>query len=219
MGNNPRAFSKIGDGEISAEWFLTAFDLGTGYYNLGTDSDLQDTIDFFAGSFGRQSQSARRGFNVQRVLDPSLADAEFCQMGETPLDCELRLHHPSFALISMGTNQVWQPDEFEVGLRKIIEILISEGVVPVLSTKADNLEGDNCINLIVARLAVEYDLPLWNFWQAVQSLPNHGLQNDYEHLTYYPNDFSVDTAMQYAWPVRNLSALRVLEELMQETQP
>src|SRR5512134_1490854 len=24
-GNNPRAFSKIGDGEISTEWFFTAF--------------------------------------------------------------------------------------------------------------------------------------------------------------------------------------------------
>ena len=34
-GDNPRAFSKIGDGEISTAWFFTAFDLGEDYYDLG----------------------------------------------------------------------------------------------------------------------------------------------------------------------------------------
>src|SRR5687767_8053247 len=34
-GNDPHAFSKIGDGEISAAWFFTAFDLGGDYYDLG----------------------------------------------------------------------------------------------------------------------------------------------------------------------------------------
>jgi hypothetical protein len=218
MGNNPHAFSKIGDGEISAAWFLTDFDLGPDFYNLGASKDLETTIGYFAGSFSRQSLAAHRGFNAQRVLDPSLADANFCQINETPLDCEIRLQHPSFALISMGTNQVWQPDLFEIGMRKIIETLIEHGVVPVLSTKADNLEGDGRINSIIARLAVEYDLPVWNFWLAVQALPEHGLQKDYEHLTYYPNDFANPAAMQFAWPVRNLTALQVLEKLMTETR-
>src|SRR6185503_17641791 len=40
-GNNTHAFSKIGDGEISTEWFFTAFDLGEGYYDLGSYRDLQ----------------------------------------------------------------------------------------------------------------------------------------------------------------------------------
>ena len=219
MGNNPQAFSKVGDGEISATWFLSDFDLGSDYYDLGTNTDLQATILHFEGSFGRASQAARRGFNAQRLLDLTLADRGFCQFNETPLHCEIRLHRPSFALISMGTNQVWQADQFESGLRTIIEELIAQGVVPVLSTKADNLEGDDRINLIVARLSSEYDLPLWNFWLAVQPLPNHGLQDDLEHLTYYPNDFGSQTALQFAWPVRNLSALQVLEMLMNETQP
>lgn len=218
MGNNPRAFSKVGDGEISAAWFLTDFDLGNDYFNLGENTSLQMTINYFVGSFARQSQSARRGFNAQRILDPTLADKKFCQPNETPLDCEMRLHRPSFALISMGTNQVWQAEQFESGLRTIIEKLIARGVVPVLSTKADDLEGDGRINLIIARLAVEYDLPLWNFWNAVQPLPNQGLQDDREHLTYYPNNFDDQEALQFAWPVRNLSALRVLERLMNDAQ-
>ncbi|MBK9927737.1 MAG: SGNH/GDSL hydrolase family protein [Anaerolineales bacterium] len=219
IGNNPHAFSKVGDGEISAEWFLTEFDLGVEHYDLGPNIDLQTTVTYFSGSFGRQSQAARRGFNAQRVLDPSLADRKLCQTGESPLDCEIRIHRPSFALVSLGTNQVWQPAEFESGMRKIIETLMVHGVVPVLSTKADNLEGDNSINMIIARLAVEYDLPVWNFWLAVQPLPNHGLQKDHEHLTYFPNTFSSPQTMQFAWPVRNLSALQVLKSLLEDTQP
>lgn len=218
VGNNPHAFSKVGDGEISAAWFLTDFDLGPEFYDLGSYSDLETTIDYFAGSFSWQGMAAHRGFNAQRVLDPALADPNFCEPDETPLDCEIRLNHPSFALISMGTNQVWQPEEFEAGMRQIIETLIEHGVVPVLSTKADNLEGDGRINLTIAHLAVEYDLPLWNFWSTVQSLPGHGLQKDDEHLTYYPNIFTGPEAMKHAWPVRNLSALQLLERLRMETQ-
>jgi len=218
MGNDPHAFSKIGDGEISAAWFLTDFDLGSDYYNLGTNTGLQTTIAYYSGSFGRKGEAARRGFNAQHVLDPALADPQVCITEETPLDCEIRLHHSSFVLISMGTNQVWQPEAFEKGLREIIETSLNRGVVPILSTKADNLEGDHRINLIIARLAVEYDLPVWNFWSAVQSLPDHGLQEDREHLTYYPNNFSVPEARQFAWPVRNLSALQVLESLMNTTR-
>lgn len=217
MGNNPHAFSKVGDGEISAAWFLTDFDLGPEFYDLGPYAGLETTIDYFGGSFSRQGMAAHRGFNAQRVLDPSLADPEFCHPAETPLDCEIRLTHPSFALISMGTNQVWQPEEFEAGMRQIIETLIEHGVVPVLSTKADNLERNGRINLTIARLAVEYDIPLWNFWATVQPLPDHGMQKDHEHLTYFPNIFTDPQAMQHAWPVRNLSALQLLERIRIET--
>jgi hypothetical protein len=113
----------------------------------------------------------------------------------------------------MGTNQVWQPEVFEPGLRKIIERLLKAGVVPILSTKADNLEGNQRINTIIARLAYEYNLPLWNFWRVVQPLPAHGMQADNEHLTYAYSDFSNPFSFQYAWPWRNLTALQVLDSV------
>ena len=213
MGNNPQAFTKIGDGEISALWFLTEFDLGAEFYNLGPYTELLPTIEYFAGSFGHSSQAARRGFNTTRILDPSLADPNLCNPGETPLTCELRMYRPSFALVSLGTNQVWAPEVLEPGLRQIIETLLANNVIPVLSTKADNLEEDFRINTIIAGLAAEYDAPLWNFWRAVQPLPEHGLQEDLEHLTYAPNDFDDPIAMEHAWPVRNLTALQVLAAL------
>jgi hypothetical protein len=210
-GNNPGAFSKIGDGEISTDWFFSAFELGESYYDLGPYQDLRLVIEHFAGSFGRLSMAARRGFNTQKILDPSLSDSSLCGAGESPLACELRLHRPAFAILSLGTNQVWAPEEFESGMRQILDILVSQNVVPVLSTKGDNLEGDHRINHIIACLAQEYDIPLWNFWSAIQPLPNYGLQPDREHLTYGITNFGDSDAMQSAWTVRNLTALQMLD--------
>src|SRR5262249_46832216 len=151
--------------------------------------DLSPAIENFSGSFGRIGMAARRGFNTDRILNSATSDATFCESGESPLSCELRWQHPAFAILSLGTNQVWQPGEFEKGMRQILERLISEHVVPILSTKGDNLEGDHRINRTIACLAQAYDVPLWNFWLAIQPLPHHGLQPDLEHLTYGITDF------------------------------
>jgi hypothetical protein len=67
------------------------------------------------------------------------------------------------------------------------------------------------MNKIIACLAQEYDIPLWNFWAAIQPLPNHGLQPDLEHLTYGIPDFDDIEAMQSAWTIRNLTALQALD--------
>jgi hypothetical protein len=220
-GNHLHAFSRIGDGEISTEWFFTAFDLGESYYDLGPYQDLQTIIDYFNGSFGRSGVAARRGFSTQRILDPSLSDPSLCESGESSLQCEMRLHRPAFAILSLGTNQVWQPEEFEAGMRQILDILVSQNIVPILSTKGDNLEGDHRINRTIACLAHEYEVPLWNFWAAIQPLPNHGLQPDQEHLTYGITDFDDPDAMQTAWTVRNLTALQALDAVWRAatTQP
>jgi hypothetical protein len=210
-GNNPRAFSKIGDGEISAAWFFTVFDLGGDHYDLGPYQNLLPVIEYFDGSFERIGMAAKRGFNTNRILDDFATDLALCESGESPLSCELRLHRPAFAILSLGTNQAWRRDEFETGMRQILDVLLSKNVIPILSTKGDNLEGDHSINRTIACLAQEYDVPLWNFWSAIQPLPNHGLQPDLEHLTYGINDFDDADAMQSAWTLRNLTALQVLD--------
>ncbi|MBN2556392.1 MAG: hypothetical protein JXA97_10680 [Anaerolineales bacterium] len=209
LGYRANAFSKIGDGEIATTWFLPLT------CNLGRHEELAAVYAYFSGSFARASAAAQAGFNTDRILDPAFADATVCESGESPLACEVRIHRPAFALISLGTNQVWQPDAFEEGLERIIIALIDAGVVPVLSTKGDNLEGDGSINAIIADLAGTYDLPLWNFWAGIQGLPGDGLQPDGEHLTWAHCDFGDAGAMLYAWPVRNLTALQVLQALMQ----
>jgi hypothetical protein len=80
-----------------------------------------------------------------------------------------------------------------------------------LSTKADNLEGDHGINSTIAQLAHEYEVPLWNFWLAVQPLNRGGLSEDGFHLTYAGNFFDDPKRMRSGWPWRNLTALQALD--------
>ena len=218
LGNNPQAFSKVGDCESSAEWFLGDFDKGPQKYSLGENTDLSEVIATFQGSFNRRSLAAERSFTTASVLSPIWANPDLCQSGESPLDCEYRIQKPAYALIMLGTNEALSPiGTFEANMRRILDGTIEKGIVPILTTKADNLEGNGAVNEVVARLAREYQVPLWNFWAAVQPLPNGGLQDDGAHLTYAGNRFDDPIAMQSAWPVRNLTALQALERVWQET--
>lgn len=211
LGNNPLSFSKIGDCGSTPAWFLGDFDRGPQYYRLGEFTYLEEVIQAFQGSWDRTSLAAKSGFNASSVLTPLWADRSQCEANETPLACEYRVHRPTFAFIMLGTNDVWHPDRFEPQMREIIEFSIEQGVIPILSTKADNVEGDGSINATIARLAYEYEIPLWNFWRAVQHLPDGGLQEDGAHLTWAGNRFDDPEAMKKAWPVRNLTALQVLD--------
>jgi hypothetical protein len=58
---------------------------------------------------------------------------------------------------------------------------------------------------------MEYDLPLWNFWLALQPLPDHGLQPDDAHITWGYNLFDEPLEMERGWPIRNLTALQSLD--------
>lgn len=211
LGRNPRAFSKVGDCGSTPAWFLGDFDRGPRYYRLGEYTGLEPVIEYFQGSFGRLSLAAKAGFSTSSLLTPLWADREFCEANENPLECEYRLHNPSFALITLGTNDVWHADSFEPQMRQVIEFSIENGILPILATKADNLEKDHSLNATIAQLAVEYELPLWNYWLAVQSLPDGGLQEDQAHITWGANRFDDPAAMQRGWPVRNLTALQVLD--------
>ena len=213
LGNNPRAFVKIGDGEISTVWFLTQYDQGPSNYHLGSYTDLKSVIDNFSGSFSHVGLAAGRGFTTTIILGRTSVGTPECKLSESRLDCELRIFRPSFAIISLGTNQVSQPEVFEPELRQITKRLLEVGVVPILSTKADNLEGNYQINRIIVQLAHDDYLPLWNFWRAVQPLPNHGLQVDNEHLSYAYSDFGDPNVFRYAWPWRNLTVLQVLDSV------
>ena len=211
LGNNPNAYSKVGDCGSTPTWFMGDFDRGPKYYNLGEYTYLNEVIKEFAGSHERTSLAARAGFNAPSLLVPLWSDIEQCGANEGPMECEYRVNNPIIAFIMLGTNDVWHPDEFEPSMRKIIEYSLDNGVIPILSTKADNEEGDGSINYTIAKLALEYDIPLINFWRAVQDLPDQGLQEDGVHLTWGSNDFSNPDSMNTAWTIRNLTALQTLD--------
>jgi hypothetical protein len=216
MGRDPHRFSKAGDCESTTGWYLSDFDRTPPTYRLGEEfSYLQPTINYYTGSFGRESLAVRRGANTASMLTSLWADPQQCQPGESMLACEYRVNNPSIVLIAVGSNDVIGVDNFETQMRHIIEYTISEGIVPILSTKADNAEGGNRLNLILGNLAYEYDIPLWNFWWAVQPLPNHGLDTDGVHLTFSSNLFDNPDNMKSAWPWRNLTALQTLDAARQ----
>jgi hypothetical protein len=222
LGRNPHVFSKIGDCQNITTYFLADFE-NPDKYRLGPYADLQPTIDWFKGSFGRKSLSVRGGMNVAAVLSPLWADPKSCHAGENPMDCELRVNNPSIAIIS--EEEAWSGDVAKYGtyLRQVIESAIAQGVVPILATKADNLEGGNRIDALIASLAWEYDIPLWNFWAVVQPLPSHGLipAPDLFHLTqgYMVNNkfflnlyyFDLPPSEGSGWMERNLTALQALD--------
>jgi hypothetical protein len=215
LGNKPDAFSKVGDCETSAYWFMGDFDAGTKYYSLGDyEADLKPVIDYYHGSFDRRSLAAKPAFTAASVLSNLWADPEKCQKNESALACEYRLNKPSVALIMLGTNDVPHKENFEPNMRKVIEFTIQQGIIPVLATKPDNLEKDGSLNATIARLAAEYDIPLWNFWASLQNLPKKGLQDDGAHLTVGPNNFSDKNALMTAWTQRNLTGLQILKVIM-----
>lgn len=219
LGNRDFAFSLVGDSNTDNPAFLAPFDFGN--YSLGAYEHLALTIGYFAGSFSRDSVSAVGSFSTARVLDPAYADGR-CNGGESPLACEYRLHKPSVALILLGTGDQHAWQTFEGRYRQIIEYTLAQGIVPVLMTKADDLESiDNTapagfINNLIRVLAVEYDVPLVDLRLAVEGLPNRGCLPDGFHYNAPPDGRSAhfdDAHLQYGYTVRNLTALQVLDAL------
>ena len=94
--------------------------------------------------------------------------------------------------------------QYEGLMRRILDTIIAHGAAPILATKADNVEGDNSLNLTTARLAADYDLPLWNFWAAVQSLPAHGMDTNRK------DGFHISTD---AWSTRSFTGLEALDSV------
>ncbi len=213
-GRDPSRFSKIGDCQNITTYFLADFD-HPGNYSLGTKyAGLQATIDHFSGSWSRESLAVKGGLGVAAALDPHsiFKDLKVCGKDENPLACELRVYNPGIALISMET---WYGNKpvagYEKYLRQIVEYTLSQNVVPILATKADNLEGNYGINQAIARIAYEYQVPLWNFWAATDPLPSHGLTADGFHLTQARSFFDDPARMEAAWPWRNLTALEAID--------
>ncbi len=172
LGNDPHAFSLFGDCQARPGAFFGAFETDPALFDL-LSPELQETVENFRGSFDRESPTAQDGTTPGALLWNQWHRGQYgCTFAETPVQCELRIHHPSFVIIQIGTHFESRNTEY---LRRVIEQLLDDGVVPILATKADNREKDERINRDMSMLASEYDLPLWNFWAEVSDLPNRGL--------------------------------------------
>ena len=217
-GNNPERFSKIGDSNTMMPSFFGCYDSGvdTGYV-LGPYAYLQEAIDQFQWSFSRNSRAARNGATAMDMDVYHWYEDDICWPYESALSCEYRLFTPSIAFIGFGTNDALLGIEiYEEHLRSLVEKTLSRKIVPILYSKADNLEGDGSFNEAAARIANEYRVPFWNLWKPMSALPNNGLREGDVHPTASSVNlcnFSNDDLQTYGWTVRNLSALKALDRV------
>jgi hypothetical protein len=216
LGNHPQRFSKVGDCQNVSSYFLGVFEQGD--YELGPDyAHLQVTIDYYTDSFLRESYAVKGGYNVAAILTPMRADPKACRKNQSPLDCELADWQPSIALVSLEEWWADRPvDDYAAYLDRAVTIMIDNGTLPILATRAGNTPHVYALNDAIARVAYQHDVPLWNFWGAIQHLPNRGLTEDGFHLTFARNIFDDPARMKSAWPWRNLTALQVLDVVRRE---
>jgi hypothetical protein len=226
QGHDPHTLIKVGDCMTFNDYFLIP--IGEGNYDLGEYADLQPTIDYFMAddqnSFSRVSQASLGGFNASSILESMWANPEFCEAGESPLECEIRHMNPSVALIMFGTNDVqYLPeDQFDYFMRSLVIETMRNGVLPVLSTfphRPEFPEKSILFNQIVANIATEYELPMINLWLALESLPNQGVDPvETTHMT-TPDDsanvcYFIGPNLEAGFTMRNLLTLQTLEAVL-----
>lgn len=209
-GNNPHAFSAIGDSSIAGGLFLERF--GTADVALGEFNYLQPARTTFADSFKRTSASVRIGLHSWTALNPVWANKRMCQPNENGIDCELRLNKPSIMFIHLGANDTAN-NVFDKHLRKIVEHVMAAGVVPVLITKAQPPDSKTRANNTSLRgIAAAYNVPLVDFELLARTLPNYGLGKDEVHMTNFSKpDYTQPALFKNGHAMHNLAALVALD--------
>lgn len=211
LGNDPHAFSILGDCQSEPDVFMGLYESDPDAY-AALAPELQETVDWFQGSFNRESPTVRSGATTAALLWALWHQNQYtCTSTETPLQCELRIHKPSFAIIQVGTHYEDRNDQY---MRMILDQLIAAGVVPILATKADDRDLDSHVNDQYAALAVEYNIPFWNFWAAVSEFPDRGLYTKTEE-PWMGEIYLTPEALE----LHRLTALQVLDAVWRAVMP
>ena len=180
-------------------------------------------------SFSHVTLAADNAWTTTDLLDPTKGDPAVCGINETPLDCELRVSRPAIALIMIGTNDVSEMDAstYRANLEAILDKTIARSVLPVLSTLPDRTDYPAPIeefNEVIRTTAQQYQIPIWEYHNALESLPNKGLDEDGVHLSFPPVEVGqweaaanfVGNSLDYGYNMRNLTALQVLDGIWRQ---
>lgn len=209
-GNDAHHFSVAGDCQNIPAAFMGLYDDPERISISVDDQNLRETVDYFAGSWNRDGLAVDGGFNFPAIFTPLRADPLECQNGEDPLECEIRTWKPAYIIISMEfVYEGRTADNYEQYLRDAVEYALSQNVIPILATKADNVEGNHAINLATTQVAYDYDIPLFNWWRAAQPLDGHGIDWARDANT-RPQGFHITYK---AWSVRSYVGLKTLDAL------
>ena len=78
---------------------------------------------------------------------------------------------------------------------------------------AHNREQEQ-INDLLRKIAVDYEIPIWDFARVSDTLPGRGLGPDGVHLTsFFQHDYTLPQAFQRGHGVQNLTALILLDKI------
>ncbi|HRI69384.1 MAG TPA: SGNH/GDSL hydrolase family protein [Polyangium sp.] len=184
-------FAKIGDSNTVNTGFLNG--LSGNDVQLDSHTALQPTIDYFKQklvdgtktSFNRPTLAAKVGWSSGDLLTGS----------PNPIDDELAAITPAFAVVMLGTNDTYVQgiEPFGNNMLRIVDLLVSKGVVPLLTTipqRADTVDAEKMVpemNALVRAVAQARQVPMLDLFGALEPIPGHGLVSDGIHLQTYSN--------------------------------
>jgi hypothetical protein len=176
---------------------------------------LKTRADASHSSFDRQSLAARSGWSTRIPI----------RGAPPPLEREFAAIRPAFAVVMMGTNDVY-PDgigAYERNLRALVDRCLASGVIPLVSTIPPmtwNAQSASLIpemNAVVAAVAQSRQVPLMDYHEALAASPGRGLGKDGIHPEAFrtnglarPCWFSPE-ALQKGMNARNLIVLEALD--------
>ena len=230
LGRRPAVLARVGDSITASGSFLS--DIGDGRAELGPHTELAAIIRYYRAvtvdrdggrahnSLNRKSRAARAGWTGADILGLRGMD----DPGPAPLLQEYAAISPGVALIMFGTNDLDQTgtDYFSANLEAVITTTLGDGIIPILSTIPDRRDSPQALartppfNAIIRDLAARYSLPLIDYWAAMSTLPNRGLEADHVHPSVYPGHGSFTftaPGLRYGYPVRNYLTLLMLTKV------
>ena len=208
FGKDPVMFTVVGDCNSQPPVYVRR--VATGEFDGSrVEPRLQAMINRFSRSFTRVSLAAKGGFGTAAMLDPTWSDQGLCDVTQGPFACEVRVSRASVIFIELGTGDQLAWKDFEKNYRPLVAHALAKGVLPVLVTKADDIETaegapSGAINDVIRRLAREYQVPLLDFHAASRGLPNNGLLDEGD------KDFHLNDAGMYRHIEATLQTLHAI---------
>lgn len=174
-GRDARMFSIAGDS--NSTWQRDMGRVASGVFDYDKYGFLRTIVARFDPAIARVSKAVGGGYRAADMFLPEMAAPKGCNAGEGMFACELRESRAAIVFIQLGTGDKFVWSEFEANTRRMIDHALANSVLPVLVTKADDIESIQGgasfghINDTLRRLAAEYQLPLIDFYAATRTLP------------------------------------------------
>jgi hypothetical protein len=214
----PDVFIKVGASASQSTSFLYCF--AGNQIDLDGRAHLEDTLAHFrAGTI-----ESTTPFNRASLATLAGRGAAWAITGDpSPLEQELAVANPRYAVLMYGTNDIEQTNVFAYAnsLLDITDALLEAGVIPMWTTimpRDDNATSDlevPVFNLAMRAVAQARQVPLIDFHRELMPLPEHGLGADDIHPSTSPEGAcKLDAAgLTYGYNVRNLITLETLDRV------